>query len=354
MSQPYVFLQRTVTVILFLAGGFVFLRWLLMPLLPFLLALALAAVAEPLVQRVRRTMKVRRSFAAATVTTGLLAAAGGTVGLLLNRLFAELAAWSAALPGQLSRLPGIWNSMLDRVLGWYEQSPALLRSGLDLLAGHLISEDASLPLALGERLAGAVSQLLSALPDTGFFLVTTVLAVYFTSLSYPSILAFLKRQLPASWQPRCRKAAQCFRSTVLKWLRAEGLLLLTTFLIQLAGLSLLRVEYALLAASFIALVDALPVLGAGTVLLPWSLLALLTGRGSLGVSLLLLYGVTLLTHALLEPRLLAGQVGLPPISALLAMYLGFHFMGIGGMLLLPLSLLLAKQLQDAGVIRLWK
>ena len=42
------------------------------------------------------------------------------------------------------------------------------------------------------------------------------------------------------------------------------------------------------------------------------------------------------------------------ISALLAMYLGFHFMGIGGMLLLPLCLLLVKQLQDAGVIRLWK
>ena len=41
---------------------------------------------------------------------------------------------------------------------------------------------------------GAASSLLAKLPDAGLFLVTTVLAVYFTSLNYPAILAFLKRQ----------------------------------------------------------------------------------------------------------------------------------------------------------------
>ncbi|MCI9679453.1 MAG: sporulation integral membrane protein YtvI, partial [Oscillospiraceae bacterium] len=46
--------------------------------------------------------------------------------------------------------------------------------------------------------------------------------------------------------------------------------------------------------------------------------------------------------------------GLPPITALLAMYVGFHFMGVGGMVLLPVVLLLVKQLQDAGVVRIWR
>ena len=62
----------------------------------------------------------------------------------------------------------------------------------------------------------------------------------------------------------------------------------------------------------------------------------------------------LLVHSLLEPRLLAGQAGLPPITALMAMYLGFHFLGVGGMVLLPVLLLLLKQLQDAGVIKIWR
>ena len=41
-------------VLLWLAGLYIFFRWLLLALLPFLLALGLAAVVEPLVQRVRR------------------------------------------------------------------------------------------------------------------------------------------------------------------------------------------------------------------------------------------------------------------------------------------------------------
>ena len=72
MSQLSVTLQRTAAVLLWLAGSFLFLRWLMVPLLPFLLALGLSAMVEPAVGRVRRLLRVRRSFAAALVTTAAL------------------------------------------------------------------------------------------------------------------------------------------------------------------------------------------------------------------------------------------------------------------------------------------
>ena len=48
MSQLSVFLQRTITTLLCLTGAFVFFRWLLGPLLPFLLALALIVYIQPI------------------------------------------------------------------------------------------------------------------------------------------------------------------------------------------------------------------------------------------------------------------------------------------------------------------
>ena len=72
MSQLSVFLQKTITSLLWIGGAVVFFKWLLAPLLPFLLALALSAMLEPAVQRLRRRMKVKRSFAAGLVTTALL------------------------------------------------------------------------------------------------------------------------------------------------------------------------------------------------------------------------------------------------------------------------------------------
>ena len=331
-----------------------FFKWLLAPLLPFLLALALGAMMEPTVQKVRRGMKVTRGFAAGLVTTLLLLSAGGVLTLALVRLAVELRQWSDRLPELIETFPAAWNGMLDQGERWYAACPAFLRSALDLLAGQLMDQGPSLAGAAGGWLMGMASSLLAALPDVGLFLVTTVLAVYFTSFSYPAILAFLKRQLPRSWQAKCRDAARCFRTTILKWLRAEALLILTTFVILLTGFLWMGLDYALLAAAFTSLVDALPVLGTGTVLIPWALGCLALGDTGRGLSLLALYAVGLLVHTLLEPRLLAGQADLPPITALLAMYLGFHFMGVGGMVLMPVCLLLLKQFQDAGVVKLWR
>ncbi len=354
MSDINVFLQRTFTALLWCAGGYVFFRWLLAPLLPFLLALGLAAMAEPLVQRVRRRLRVRRSFAAAAVTTGLLVVAGGALALLTVRLGLELAGWMERLPEAAERFPQLWNSLLDRIEGWYSACPQAVRAALDQGAEQLGRAAPSLAGRAGSWLMGTVSALLGKLPDLGLFCVTTVLAVYFTSLSYPEILAFLKRQLPNPWQGRCRAAAQCFRSTMLKWLRSEAILLTATFVILLAGFLWMDMDYALLAAVFTALVDALPVLGTGTVLIPWAAGLLILGDTGRGLGLLVLYAAATLSHTLLEPRLLAGQVGLPPLSALLAMYVGFRLMGVGGMLAMPLLLLLLKQLADAGVVRLWR
>lgn len=354
MISLSVFLQRTITALLWLVGGICFLRWLLVPLLPFLLALGLSALAEPWVQRLRRAMGVRRSFAAMVVTTALLLVAGGSLTLVVLRLAAELRSWSEALPAAVAGFPALWNSLLDRVEGWYAACPALIRTALDTLAQQLTAQAPTLAGKLGSAVMEMASSLLTALPGTGLFLITTVLAVYFTSLSYPAILSFLKRQLPPAWQSRCRGAVQCCRSTLLKWLRSELLLIFITFLILLGGFTWIKLDFALLAAVFTALVDALPVLGTGTVLVPWALGCLLLGDTGQGLGLLLLYAAVTLSHSLLEPRLLAGQVGLPPITALLAMYLGFHFMGVGGMVLFPVLLLLVKQLQDAGVVRVWK
>ena len=114
MSQISVFLQRTITTLLWLAGAVVFFRWLLAPLLPFLLALALSAMVEPAVQRLRRFLRVRRSFAAAVVTTALLLALGGVVAALLLRLGLELRQWSEKLPEAIAGFPAVWNRLLDR------------------------------------------------------------------------------------------------------------------------------------------------------------------------------------------------------------------------------------------------
>lgn len=354
MSRLNVLLTRTVRALLWAGAAAAFLRWLLVPLLPFLLALGLSALAEPAVVRLARGLRVRRSLASGIVTTALLAVPGTAAVLLAGPLVSQLRDWTGRLPEALGDLPALWNGLLDRADGWYESAPAFLRTALDALARELTENGPSLAGLLGRRLMELGSSLVSALPDAGLFLVTAVLAAYFTGARYPEVLAFLKRQLPEARRRRCRDVLLCLRAAAARWLRSQLLLILMTFALLWTGFIWLRVPCALLAAFFTALVDALPVLGTGTVLLPWALGCLLLGQGKRAAGLAALYAVCSLTRSLLEPRLLAGQGGLPPLGALAAMYAGFRLMGVGGMLLFPLVLLLLKQLQDAGVVQIWK
>lgn len=348
------FLLRTAFYAVAAALGYVALRYLLRWLAPFLLALALSAALEPLILRAQRRLHLRRGFTAAVLTLLTLALPGAGLFWLLRALVKQATALLARLPLLLAELPAAiqhlrlrWDSFCaacpDPLRQWFGSFPRRMGDGSLSLLGDWSA-------ALLDRLTGLVI----SLPDAALFCGTTALALFYTSARYPQLRAFLRRQIP----PRYRGDASGVKRSVCRamgrWLRAEALLLLITFSLLLAGLLLLRQPYALLLAGLISFVDLLPVLGTGTVLLPWAALALLTGRTPFALGLLALQLILTLQRQLLEPRLLAAQADLPPLAALLAMYLGFRVFGIGGMILFPILLLLAKQLQDAGFFRLWK
>lgn len=141
MPQNQAYLQRVLRTAVFLVGTLLFFRFLFVPLLPFLVALCLSALLEPPVQRLRRVLGVRRSFAAASLTTALLLVLGGAAAFFALRLGAQLSEWSARLPQAIEAFPALWNNVLDRMDGWYASCPPFLRTLLDALAASL-SENA--------------------------------------------------------------------------------------------------------------------------------------------------------------------------------------------------------------------
>ena len=346
--------NRLLRLALLLGGLYLFLRFLFVPLLPFLIAMAMAVLLEPWVQRTRRRLGWRRGFTAAAITTVLLVAIGALSWWLAATLLQEAAGCLEYLPQFLGKLPQLVDSLEARYAGLYAACPPAARQWLDGALEHLSQQGLALVNDLSARALGWASELVGRLPAIFLFLATTVLAIYFTALSYPEIAAFIRRQMPRRWHDTLTHVAVTLRSTCWKWLKAEALLCLITFCMLLAGFWYLQIDYALLTALLVAIVDALPVLGTGTVLVPWGVYQLALGSVPRGVALLALYAIILVARSLMEPRIVAAQAGLPPLTALLAMYLGFTLLGVGGMLLLPILLLFVKQLQDAGLIHLWK
>lgn len=328
-------------------------RYLLRWLLPFLLALALAAAVEPVIAWCRRRMGLKRGFTAAVVTIAVTGAILALAAVIVWQLIRQAAELLGQLPGLLAGLPGMTEDLRQRLEDFCAACPQWLRSWLEEVPALL----GTLAAGVAQRASGAcitaAAALAAALPGVFLFCGTTALAVFFTAGSYPRVMAFFRRQLGHRLD-RARGVKANLLSTLGKWCRAQAILLGVTFCELLAGFLLMGQRYALLLAAVTALVDALPVFGTGTVLLPWAAVCLLAGQAPRAVALAALYAVISAVRSLLEPKVMAAQAGLPPLASLAAMYAGFRALGVAGMILLPMALLFVKQLHDEGYVGLWK
>ncbi len=338
------FLLRAASAAAAAALGYAALRYLLPCLLPFLLAAAAAAAMEPTVRFLRVRLRLRRGFSSLLLTLFLLFLLGGLLSLLVTTLVGEARNLLENVPALLDAANAAVDSLLERADRFGAAAPPWLRSYIEQTLARHAAGAGELFGALARRLLSRLGSFAAALPSLFLGVATTVLAIYFTSSSWPELSGFVSAHLSARARRRlCFLRAGVTRSLA-RWLRAELTLCAVTFAEVFAGLLFLRRPYALLLAFVITLVDALPVFGTGTVLLPWAAAELLFQNAADAVFLAALYLVTLTVRNVLEPRLLGAQAGLPPVASLFAMYLGFRLSGVAGMVLLPFLLLLGAQL----------
>ena len=214
-------------------------------------------------------------------------------------------------------------------------------------AGKLMS-------GISDGVIDGVSGMAAGIP--GFFmkLLITVIATVFMELEFPQIRAFLKRQIPAEYQRAFRDGKNYVTGTMGKCIISYCLIFGITFAELVAGLFLLGIKNAFAIAFIIAVLDILPVLGTGTVLIPWAVLAFASGRISTGVGVFGLYLVITVVRNLIEPKLVGKQMGLSPVIMLPCMLIGLKFFGIIGLFVVPLLVSFLKQLNDRGIIKIFR
>ncbi len=327
--------KRLLWLFAILLGLWAAIEYVLPVALPFLLGALLAYGAEPLVQLAGSRLKLPRPLAAGVGVTLTLLLFGTVICILGAFALRELMALA-------QDLPDIRQTAADgsqRLEGWLmelsDKTPKSIRPMLTGTVEAAFDDTSALMEQVSHRLTSNLTGTLSRVPRTVLTLATGVLAGFMISGRLPKLKTALSQKIPSKWKQRYIPALKHIKSALFGWLKAQLKLSGVTWLIVGAGFLLLKIPYGLLWAALVALVDAVPVLGTGTVLVPWALVEFLQGRPGRGISLLVIYGIALVTRTVLEPRLVGKQLGLDPLVTLAAFYTGFMLWGIGGMLLAP-------------------
>lgn len=343
MPQPARLRRLLITLALILAGGAA--GFLVLPAaLPFLVGWAAALCVEKPVRALSARTRLPRWICTGLSMSAALLLAGSALFLLLRRLALELGGFAGQLPELLGALSGPAGAVQAQLYALAGRLPDGLSGALEACITSFFSGSDGLAARLTGLLLDLAGRIAAALPDLLLFLFTAVLSGYMISAGGPKLRETAQQRLPAALRQKLRAAGGHLKRAFGGWFRAQLMLMGITFLIVTAGLMLLRMDYPLLFGLLVALVDALPVFGTGTVLIPWALLMFLRAKTRCGIGLLLVYAAASLTRSALEPKLIGRQLGLPPLLTLFAMYAGYRWFGLPGMILLPIAAIFLAQL----------
>ena len=320
------------------------LKYLFPVVAPFAIGTVIALLAEPLVRFSAEKLKLPRGVGTGigvTVTlvflTGILSVVGAVVVRQIGHLSGKMPDFGEAANEGILYLQ-------DFLVGITQQAPESIQPMLTGSVLRLFDDGSAVIDEVTKRIPSALTKILSWVPKGAMSIGTALLSAFLISARLPLLKKTLREKIPQSWQehylPNVKKAGKA----VSGWLKAQLRLSSITYMIVAVGFLFLRISNGFLWALVVAVVDAVPILGTGTVLIPWGIVCLLQKEYIQGVGLLALYGAAVLTRTILEPRLVGRQLGLDPLFTLFALYIGYRFWGILGLIFAPILATVAKNI----------
>ncbi len=331
------------------------LEYALIWIMPFLLGFLVALAFRPLIRFLCDTLKINKRFCAFVVVFLGYTLLGVFVWGIGSALFGSIRDFCMNLPTLFAEeIAPFFNAAGEGFLSFAEWiAPNMTKEIESLLAGGL----EGLQTSLGELSTSVLTGIAGAstrLPLWMISFVFTILSSLFISMDYDHVMDFIWRQIPEKNQEFIRDIRDSLGKTLLGYLRAYLILMLITFLEVSVGLLVLRVNNPFGIGAVIAIADVFPILGTGTIVIPWAIISLFQGRYYLALGLALLYLIVTTVRHFVEPKVVGDQLGIPPIVAIICIYLGFVWFGVVGAISFPVIMNIIFTLQKSGKIHIWK
>ena len=359
--------------------GFLFYKYAFGVCFPIMFAFFVAVILQRPKNFILKKTPVKKGFASTLSVFGLMILASAVVVLIGVRAAEEIKGFIDYVAVQFSNLDTIVNTIETFILSVVGKLPEFISKTANESIASLFTQlrefiagtNTELPQQLGDisgminlswittPITGVISTA-SRIPSIIISIVVTIVLACFMTADYDLIMKFIYCQFPKEKRKDVTRAKQLLKMNLGKMAKAYALIMVVTFTEVFIGLTILKMiglfssNYIAVIAVVTAIVDVIPVLGTGTIVLPWAAYSFITGNVGMGIGLLVLYATVTVIRQIVEPKLVAGQLGLPPFVTLIAMYLGLKIIGVLGVFILPIIAIMLKLLNDEGIIELWK
>lgn len=324
--------------------------------MPFLIAFIISLLLEPIIKFIMKKTKLKRKTSSIIV---FLIAIVTIVGVLIWGI-ATLISETSNILTNLNVYVDMGYQMIQNAISSIDFSKIQIPDNVMNVLQNSAMEFVGTLTDWTKNFLTGVIDFITSIPTIGIYVVITFLALYFICVDKVYMLDQLEHHLPETWVKKIGVHLRGIIKSLGGYLKAEAILVIISFVISVIGLYIFHflgwnVEFPLIVALLIGFVDALPIFGSGTVMIPWSAFLAFTGDITLAIAIFVLWIIMSVVRQFIEPRIVSGQIGIHPIFTLIAMYTGFKFIGIIGLLLGPIILIILKNfygtLIDKGIVK---
>lgn len=364
------FIINTVYTVIVVALFYLFFKYAFGTLFPFLVAIAAAMILQKPVNFISKKTPIKRGLA--SVFCVLLGFFALIAVLVLLGIWAgsELKGFVDYIMIQLEDIPAFIDKIEHYLANGLSFLPDNIEHSLtsfvsDKLSSLLDSTDAPAGESMNIDFSSLSTPLLSildtakAIPSTLVSILVALIACCFMTSDYKTLRGLVLGFFRPETRDKIVKAKNLLIPSLGKMAKAYGKIISITFCELSLGLGLLKLlgiyegGYIFIIALGIAIIDIVPVLGTGTVLIPWAVASLLNGNYAMAIGLIIMYVCITVIRQIIEPKLVAAQLGIPAFLMVIAMFMGTKLFGFIGLFLLPITLVMLKLLNDEGIIKLF-
>ena len=364
------FIINIVYTVILVALFYLFFKFAFGTILPILCAVVAAMILQKPVNFICKKTPLKRGLVSAlSVLFGFAVVISGLV-LLLIWVGSEFKGFFQYVMIQFEDIP----ALVHKVEGYIANAIGFLPEKLETTVMEYVSEklasitaptvtpdDSSMSIdlsMLSTPLMG-IWNTAKQIPTTLVSIVVAIVACCFMTADFASV----KRLVLGFFQPDTRtkivRAKRLLFPSLGKMAKAYGIIITITFCELSLGLFLLKLMgiydsgYIFVIAILTAIIDIVPVLGTGTVLIPWAVVSLLNANYPMAIGLIIIYACITIIRQIIEPKLVAAQLGIPAFLTIVSMFIGSQIFGVIGIFILPITIVMLKLLNDEGIIHIF-
>lgn len=330
---------------------------------PFLIALIIAYLINPIVNFFQQQCKMPRPFAVLMTLLSIIFIFIGFISLLIIEIASGANYLSQNVPIQLAVLVQYSEMFIENSIWPIYEKVASFFNSLDsdqqsTIIENLQSAGAAFGTTVGNFVQSffqKIPTIIGWFPNTVTVLLFSTLATFFISNDWYRIRAFAFQLTPPKVRLSSGTIMADLKKALFGFIKAQFTLLSFTTLMVLIGLLILRVDYAITIALAIGFIDILPYIGSGAVFIPWIIFEAITDDHRMAIGLGILYFMIIVQRQIMEPKVLSSSIGLNPLATLMSLFIGYQLMGFLGLMIGPIMLVFLKTLHNSHVFRdIWR